>query len=202
MITATTAFAHSGRTDSSGGHHDNKNKSGLGSYHYHCGGHPAHLHENGVCPYDTPVFDEPEPTYYTPTPTFTAPQTTAPAQEQVTPENDPLLKALQYQAEYIDFYNLLNQYGVPAGYETLYSIYQQRAQLIYQITALSNEQYLAQVSSNLAIQTVLATKGYYTGDMNGLYDAITINAMIAFQAANGLPQTGLPDAQTLALLGV
>lgn len=46
-----TAFAHSGRTDSDGGHRDNKNKSGLGSYHYHCGGHPAHLHENGVCPY-------------------------------------------------------------------------------------------------------------------------------------------------------
>lgn len=46
-----TAFAHSGRTDSQGGHHDYKNKSGLGSYHYHCGGHPAHLHENGICPY-------------------------------------------------------------------------------------------------------------------------------------------------------
>ncbi len=44
-------YAHSGRTDSSGGHKDNKNKSGLGSYHYHCGGHPAHLHTNGVCPY-------------------------------------------------------------------------------------------------------------------------------------------------------
>lgn len=44
-------FAHSGRTDSKGGHKDNKNKSGLGSYHYHCGGHPAHLHHNGVCPY-------------------------------------------------------------------------------------------------------------------------------------------------------
>ena len=29
-----------------------QNKSGLGSYHYHCGGHPAHLHTNGVCPYD------------------------------------------------------------------------------------------------------------------------------------------------------
>ena len=42
--------AHSGRTDSSGGHRDNKNKSGLGSYHYHCGGYPAHLHTNG-CPY-------------------------------------------------------------------------------------------------------------------------------------------------------
>lgn len=45
--------AHSGRTDSSGGHKDNKNKSGLGSYHYHCGGHPAHLHTNGVCTYSS-----------------------------------------------------------------------------------------------------------------------------------------------------
>ena len=47
------AAAHSGRTDSSGGHRDNKNASGLGSYHYHCGGYPAHLHENGVCPYSS-----------------------------------------------------------------------------------------------------------------------------------------------------
>lgn len=46
-------YAHSGRTDSSGGHKDNKNKSGLGNYHYHCGGHPAHLHKNGVCPYSS-----------------------------------------------------------------------------------------------------------------------------------------------------
>ena len=53
LISATTltAFAHSGRTDSSGGHRDNKNVSGLGPYHYHCGGYPAHLHSNGVCPY-------------------------------------------------------------------------------------------------------------------------------------------------------
>lgn len=43
--------AHSGRTDSRGGHKDNKNKSGLGYYHYHCGGYPAHLHTNGICPY-------------------------------------------------------------------------------------------------------------------------------------------------------
>ena len=55
VFTATTitAEAHSGRTDSSGGHHDYKNKSGLGSYHYHCGGYPAHLHKNGVCPYSS-----------------------------------------------------------------------------------------------------------------------------------------------------
>lgn len=49
----TSVFAHSGRTDSSGGHRDNKNVSGLGYYHYHCGGNPPHLHSNGVCPYST-----------------------------------------------------------------------------------------------------------------------------------------------------
>ena len=48
-----TVQAHSGRTDASGGHHDNKNVSGLGSYHYHCGGHPAHLHNDGICPYSS-----------------------------------------------------------------------------------------------------------------------------------------------------
>ena len=51
LVTSTSfSDAHSGRTDSNGGHRDNKNKSGLGSYHYHCGGYPAHLHTNG-CPY-------------------------------------------------------------------------------------------------------------------------------------------------------
>lgn len=47
--------AHPGKLDGNGGHHDNKNVSGLGSYHYHDGldgtGYPAHLHNNGVCPY-------------------------------------------------------------------------------------------------------------------------------------------------------
>lgn len=47
------AFAHGGRTDSSGGHRDNNNVSGLGYYHYHCNGHPPHLHENGICPYSS-----------------------------------------------------------------------------------------------------------------------------------------------------
>lgn len=64
---AVLVEAHSGRTDSSGGHHDNKNKSGLGSYHYHCGGHPAHLHTNGVCPYSVAA---------------STPQTQAPAQSE------------------------------------------------------------------------------------------------------------------------
>lgn len=47
------AYAHQGKTDANGGHKDKNNKSGLGYYHYHCGGHPAHLHTNGVCPYSS-----------------------------------------------------------------------------------------------------------------------------------------------------
>jgi len=53
IFSTNCIFAHSGRTDSNGGHRDNQNKSGLGSYHYHCGGYPAHLHTNGVCPYSS-----------------------------------------------------------------------------------------------------------------------------------------------------
>ncbi|MGL4992208.1 MAG: YHYH domain-containing protein [Sarcina sp.] len=48
ISTNISAFAHSGRTDSNGGHKDNKNVSGLGNYHYHHGQGP-HLHPGGVC---------------------------------------------------------------------------------------------------------------------------------------------------------
>lgn len=54
------SLAHSGGTDSQGGHRDTKNVSGLGEYHYHHGYGP-HLHPNGVCPYvdTTPTYNEP-----------------------------------------------------------------------------------------------------------------------------------------------
>lgn len=65
FLLCMVAYAHSGRTDSNGGHRDNKNKSGLGYYHYHCGGYPAHLHDKGYCPYTGKVFWN----YSTPSPT-------------------------------------------------------------------------------------------------------------------------------------
>lgn len=40
-------FAHSGRTDSSGGHYNHS----TGEYHYHHG-YPAHQHTGGACPYE------------------------------------------------------------------------------------------------------------------------------------------------------
>lgn len=48
LASISSAFAHSGRTDSNGGH-----RSGS-SYHYHHG-YPAHQHTDGICPYD---FDD------------------------------------------------------------------------------------------------------------------------------------------------
>ena len=47
MVSFTPVFAHSGRIDANGGHRDNKNKSGLGAYHYHHGNGP-HLHKNYI----------------------------------------------------------------------------------------------------------------------------------------------------------
>lgn len=54
MLLPAAALAHSGRTDSSGGHHDYIH----GGYHYHHG-RSAHQHPGGVCPYATPT---PSPT--------------------------------------------------------------------------------------------------------------------------------------------
>lgn len=72
-------LAHSGRTDSSGGHKDNKNKSGLGPYHYHCGGHPAHLHDGGVCPFSNPAAPaSTSSTSSSSTTTFSSSKTTTP----------------------------------------------------------------------------------------------------------------------------
>lgn len=45
-----SVIAHSGRTDSNGGHTNHS----TGEYHYHHG-HPAHQHEDGYCPYDEDI---------------------------------------------------------------------------------------------------------------------------------------------------
>ncbi|MBE5783574.1 MAG: hypothetical protein E7329_09715 [Clostridiales bacterium] len=51
VLLPVTALAHPGDLDSSNGHIDNDNVSGLGSYHYHCGDTEAHLHVWGMCPH-------------------------------------------------------------------------------------------------------------------------------------------------------
>lgn len=50
LLLSLPVLAHSGRTDSDGGHYDRF----TGEYHYHHG-YSAHQHEGGQCPYD---FDD------------------------------------------------------------------------------------------------------------------------------------------------
>ena len=45
-VLSVPVSAHSGRTDSNGGHTNHQ----TGEYHYHHG-YPAHQHPNGICPY-------------------------------------------------------------------------------------------------------------------------------------------------------
>lgn len=47
IVLSPSASAHSGGTDSQGGHYNQS----TGEYHFHHG-YPAHQHDNGVCPYD------------------------------------------------------------------------------------------------------------------------------------------------------
>lgn len=47
ISTGLTVNAHSGRTDSNGGHYNHSTSE----YHYHHG-YPAHQHPNGICPYE------------------------------------------------------------------------------------------------------------------------------------------------------
>jgi len=96
-VLTTAAVAHSGRTDSSGGHRDNKNASGLGGYHYHHG-YSAHLHPGGVCPYDAPA-----PASQADTPAYTppAPKAQPSKSSQPTTENK---KTDKQKAEFLDEY--------------------------------------------------------------------------------------------------
>ena len=55
FVFSNSVTAHSGKTDSNGGHTDRS----TGKYHYHHG-YPAHQHTNGYCPYED---DEPLNSY-------------------------------------------------------------------------------------------------------------------------------------------
>jgi peptidoglycan hydrolase-like protein with peptidoglycan-binding domain len=54
--------------------------------------------------------------------------------------------------------------------------------------------------TNLDIQKVLKSGGYYDGDLDGLAGPKTSAAVVEFQKAKGLPETGKVDPKTLAAL--
>lgn len=54
----------------------------------------------------------------------------------------------------------------------------------------------------IQIQQALAQRGFYSGEMSGVYDDATIDAMRRFQAFNKVSATGYPTAQALKRLGL
>lgn len=52
------------------------------------------------------------------------------------------------------------------------------------------------------IQTVLKQKGYYTGNVDGIFGTKTKSAVTAFQRDNGLKVDGIAGSETLKALGI
>lgn len=86
-IGVLVAEAHSGVQTGTAATGTIKTRAGLGSYHYHCGGHPAHLHENGVCPYASYVEEA--------APAASAEETAAEVPENLSMVFDPIYYADQ-----------------------------------------------------------------------------------------------------------
>jgi len=52
------------------------------------------------------------------------------------------------------------------------------------------------------IQQALKQRGFYTGELTGVYDQATIEAMRRFQTQENIPATGYPTAHALKRLGL
>lgn len=54
----------------------------------------------------------------------------------------------------------------------------------------------------LQIQQALKQRGFYTGELTGVYDQATFEAMRRFQTTENIPATGYPTAHALKRLGL
>ncbi|HEX8678680.1 MAG TPA: peptidoglycan-binding protein [Chthoniobacterales bacterium] len=87
-------------------------------------------------------------------------------------------------------------YWYPAyGYDPYFSTYSYDAP-IYGYENQEPGQVIADV------QSALQQQGYYRGEVDGTYGPMTRRALLNFQGANGLPQTGQIDQDTLGTLGL
>jgi hypothetical protein len=57
-------------------------------------------------------------------------------------------------------------------------------------------------SRALQIQQALKQRGFYTGELTGVYDQATFEAMRSFQIQEKIPATGFPTAHALKRLGL
>lgn len=77
-------------------------------------------------------------------------------------------------------------------------------QLFAQSGCLTDDQQVQAATAvstyTLELQQALADAGYYTGAIDGVYGPKTVDAVVALQQANGLPETGTVDKATQAAL--
>ena len=52
------------------------------------------------------------------------------------------------------------------------------------------------------VQQALKNRGYYTGNVDGIYGTGTYNAIVSFQRDNGLTADGIAGTATLSVLGI
>ncbi len=206
MLLSSVTFGHSGRTDSSGGHKDNKNKSGLGSYHYHHGIGP-HLHSNGICPY-APVKES----SITSTKSSTSYSSYIKYDKEVETYQKKL-NSLSFDCGEVDGY---------LGQRTKNAIMLfQKSENLYvdgklnEITKKSiddgylnfnnNSQLsnvLQKLSKNQLIQMRLKELGYYNGQIDGSIGPLSLKAIKQFQDENGLEVDGIVGPITSKYLGL
>lgn len=202
MIVSSVTFGHSGRTDSSGGHRDNQNSSGLGSYHYHHGYGP-HLHTGGVCPYSS------APTSYS---------YGSGSESYYSRYSKETIKSMQ---------NKLNELGYSCGVadgivgsKTIAAVKKFQSdngltvdglagdstlKTLYDSTVKDSSNSISKFSTRegiKAIQERLNELGYDCGVADGIIGAKTISAIKRFQSDNGLTVDGIAGFVTINALGL
>lgn len=248
--------AHSGRTDQYGGHRDTKNKSGLGSYHYHCGGYPAHLHPNGICPYSgssNVSSSSSSSTKASSTPSLASTTTINPVQNTddilkvkykpytddynnklkngyfrqdinettaqfiANPENTTYINSLLTSDETTDLltgssstvkYDILSKILYLRVYDVVLQQTEAQTQVVQQDNTSSdtesNNMNQDDFLYNLVFQTQtqLMVLNFYTGDIDGIFDTETQQALINFQNAFGLIPDGTINQQVVEALSI
>ncbi len=175
---AVTAEAH---------HHGWSGGYNHGGYYSHHG-YDAHLHPNGMCPYG--VYGN----YGNTVPTASADAAALYAQQQAALLAQQQQAALYAQQQQVELLAQQQQAALLAQ--------QQQAMLLaqQQQAALLAQQQMATIV--MQTQATLKQLGFYAGEVNGVLDMATQQALILFQTSYGLTVDGSINAQTITLLNI
>lgn len=96
-------------------------------------------------------------------------------------------------------------YYYPSGYDNSGNAYYEVSGATYTdegLVGTNTSLYGDQGPFVASIQQALADRGYYQGEIDGVYGPLTYEAVAAYQTANGLTVDGIAGGQTLDSLGL